>query len=297
MTHAVALIVCGLEVSVQGGSNMAKMSTRIRSRSSNAEYVVSSMDENRDRVARGLLVHNEWLPEELRIDEAPLRATIEWMANVIRHKTTSMLAAETTYVDEQADDPPVRDARDTAVPLVSQRVLQGRNKVEAVLGEVGLTTYALREPVPRQAAELAAYAGTSAKLLRRYPRIEPDKTGGTLDTVALAQSIEDALAPLTVALSDLVTEQRQLQTAMIRRDTEVDEWNEVYVNGTAAFAWLARMARQHELAQRIRPTARRARSTDGSPANGDSPDLPGDDDAPVDEPIVAPEPIVVAPGK
>lgn len=276
---------------------MAKMSTRTRSRSSSAEYVVSSMAENRDLVARGLLAHNAWLPEELRIDEATLRTTIEWLANVIRYKTTSMLASESAYVDEQADDPPVREARDTAMPVVSQRVVQSRSKVEAVLGDVGLTTYALRDPVPRQPAELAAYAGTSAKLLRRYPRTEPDGTGGTLDTVALATAIEDALAPLSVALSDLVTEQRQLQAAMIRRDTEMGEWNEVYVNGTAAFAWLARMARQHELAQRIRPTARRARGRGGDPADDVTPGLPGvgdDDGAPVDAPTGAPDPAVIA---
>ncbi|HWN69950.1 MAG TPA: hypothetical protein VNM90_20045, partial [Haliangium sp.] len=187
------------------------MSTRTRNRSANAEYVVSSMDENRDLVARGLLVHNAWLPEGLRIDEATLSLFINWLANTIRYKTTSMLGTETAYVDEQADDPPVRDARDTAAPVVSQRMLQARSKVEAVFGQVGLTTYGLREPVPRQAAELAAYADTSAKLMRRYPRTEPDGTGGTLSTVALAGAIEDALAPLAGALSALVTEQRQLQ--------------------------------------------------------------------------------------
>ena len=106
----------------------------------------------------------------------------------------------------------------------------------------------------------------------------------------MAGAIEDTLAPLASALSDLVTEQRQLQAAMIRRDTEVGEWQEVYVNGTAAFAWLARMARQPELAQRIRPTARRVRGSDGSPADDVTSDLPGHDDggfaeSPIDTPV------------
>jgi hypothetical protein len=273
---------------------MAKMSARTRNRSSNAEYVVSSMDENRDSVARGLLIHNAWLPEELRIDETTLRVFIDWLANTIRYKTTSMLGSETAYVDEQADDPPVRDARDTAMPAVSQCMSQARNQVDAVFGAVGLTTYGLRQPVPRQAVELAAYASTSAKLMRTYPRTAPDGIGGTLNTVTMAGAIEDTLAPLAGALSDLVTEQRQLQTAMIRRDTEVGEWQEVYVNGTAAFAWLAHMAREHELAQRIRPTARRVRGSDGSPADDATADLPGDDsDTPVDAPLSTP----VAPGR
>lgn len=278
---------------------MAKMSARIRNRSSNAEYVVSSMDENRDLVAGGLLVHNAWLPEELRIDEATLRTIIEWMANVIRYKTTSMVASEGAYVDEQADDPPLRDARDTAAPAVSQCMSQTRSKVEAVFGDVGLNTYALREAVPRHPAELAAYAATSATLLRRYPRIEPDGTGGTLNTITMATAIDEVLRPLSDALSSLVTEQRQLQAAMTRRDTEVGEWNEVYVNGTAAFAWLARMARHPELAQRIRPTTRRARGTDGSPTDDDTSDLPDDDggDASGDDAGIVSEPIVIAPGK
>lgn len=264
---------------------MAKMSVRIRNRAANAEYVVSSMDENRDSVVQGLMTHNQWLPQELRMDEATLRAFLEWMANTVRYKTASMVGAEGAYVDEQGDDPAVRERRDEAVPAVGLCMSQTRSKVSAVFGEVGLSTYGLRAVVPRAPAELAAYASTSANLMRKHPRTAPDPTGGTVDTVALAEAIDQALAPLSTALSDLVVEQRQLQTAMIRRDTEVKEWNEVYVNATAAFAWLARMARQHEVAQRVRPSARRARGEELAP------ELPANGSEPVDPARPAPDPV------
>lgn len=259
---------------------MAKMSARARSRGANADYVVSSMDENREAVVQGLLPHNQGLPEAQRIDEATLRLFVGWLANCIRYKTVSMMEAETAYVDEQGDDPPVRERRDEAVPVLIQCVTQGRSRVGAVFGEVGLTTYAMREPVPRTPVELASYAGTSANLLRTYPRTAPDPAGGALNTVVLADAIDEKLAPLTASLSDLVTEQRQLQAAMSRRDAEVEEWNEVYVNGTAAFAWLARMAGQDAVAQRVRPTVRRSRGNDLAP------ELPGDGD--VAAPLAAP---------
>jgi hypothetical protein len=96
----------------------------------------------------------------------------------------------------------------------------------------------------------------------------------------LADAIDEKLAPLATALSDLVTEHRQLQAAMSRRDAEVEEWNEVYVNGAAAFAWLARMAGQDAVAQRVRPAVRRSRG------NELVPELPGDGE--VAAPIAAP---------
>jgi hypothetical protein len=277
---------------------MAKMSKQARNREASAAYVVSSMTENRDVVVHGLLDHNKWLPQELHIDEATLRRLIEWLANTVHYKTGSMLAAEIAYVDEQADDPLVRESRDVAMGPLGTCMIQTRSKVDAVFGSVALATYGMREPAPRQAGELAAYAGTAARLLRQQPRTAPDGTGSVLDTTVLAKGIDEALAPLAQALSELVTEQRQLQGAMVRRDTEVDEWREVYVNGAAAFASLARMARQPELAQRVRPTYRRRSGREGAPDDGVSPDLPGDDDgAPGETPIVTPGPIVDLPGK
>jgi hypothetical protein len=277
---------------------MAKMSVQVQNRDANAAYVTSSMSENRDLVVQGLLAHNAYLPAARQIDEATVRVFLDWVAGTIEYKTKAMIAAEDDYVKEQSDDPPVRERRDAAMPVLLPCMIQTRTRVSSVLGETGLAAYGMSEPPPRQPVELAAYAGTVLKLMRAQPRSQPDRVGGTFDTAVLATAIDDALAPLQDALRELVTEQRQLQTAMIRRDTEATEWRDVYVNGATAFAALARMAGHPEIAQRVRPSSRRASGRAAGPGDDISPDLPENDEgSDGDAPIVTPEPIVIAPGK
>lgn len=275
---------------------MAKMSSQARNRRANAQYVVVSMRENQDPVVQGLMTHNAWLPVELHIREDTLREVLTWLANAVQYKTSSMLAAETAYVNEQSDDPPVRARRDDAVEPVYVCMTQSRSKTSKFLGDTGLATYGMREPVPRQPAELAMYAETVLGLVRQHPFAVSDGTGGIFDASTLSAGIEAPLTPLTQALADVVVEQRQLQSAMIRRDTEVEEWREVYLKGSAMFASIARMAGQDELAQRVRPTVRRARGHEAGPGDDTSSDIPADaDGAPGEEPAGTPAPIAGTP--
>jgi hypothetical protein len=271
---------------------MAKMSTQVQNRRAKAAYVVSSVAENRDVVTRGLLAHNVYLPAELRIDEEIVRMFLEWLANTVRFKTDAMLASETEYVNEQADDPPVRARRDAAMPVLSVCMSQTRNQVGAVLGDTGIISYGLRDPVPRAPVELANYASAVAGLLRKHPRVEATSVVGPFDTAVLASAVDAALAPLASALDELVIEQRQLQGAMLRRDAIVGEWREVYANSSAAFSYLSCLAGQTELARRVRPT-RRIRGNDGKPGDDLSPEVPANDGDPAGEaPVVSPGPVV-----
>jgi hypothetical protein len=271
---------------------MAKMSIQVQNRRTNAAYVVSSVAENRDVITRGLLAHNAYLPAEVRISEEVVRMFLDWLGNTMHFKTEAMLAAETEYVNEQADDPPLRERRDAATPVLSLCVSQARNQVSAVLGDTGLITYGLRDPVPRAPSDLAVYATVVVKLLREHPRVEARAVIGRFDTAVLADAIDEALTPLSSALDALVIEQRQLQGTMLRRDTIVGEWNEVYANGSSTFEFLSRMAGHPEIARRVRPT-RRSRGGDSAPGDDAPPEVPASDDGAAGEaPVVSPGPVV-----
>lgn len=268
---------------------MAKMSVQVQNRSANAAFVVSSHVEHRGAVVAGLLAHNASLPEEERVGEETVRGFLDWLASTMRHKTETMVAAEMAYVDEQADDPIVRERRDQAVGPLITCMTRVRSYVSAVLGEAGLATYGLRDVVPRQnPATLSEYARVVARLLRTHPRSQSDGIGGTFDTEVLASSIDQARAPLAEALDEMVVEQRQLEGAMLARDRAAREWNEIYVNGATTFASLYRLAGRGDLADRVRPTVRRSEGRDAPPVDA-APGSPpgGEPDAPVDVPPVA----------
>jgi hypothetical protein len=270
---------------------MAKMSVQVQNWSASATHVVSSLDEHGELLVQGLLAQNELLPVGQRISEEVVRAFARWVADLMQQKTSSMVAAEMAYIDEQADDPAVRQRRDEALSPLSVRVTRTRNSVSAQLGDAGLATYGLSEQLPRTAAELADYARVAHGLLLKYPRQEPDGIGGTFDTTVMAASISTALTPLDEALRDLRIEQRQLEGAMLHRDAEVTGWREVYVNGGTILAALYRMAGHPGLAARVRPTTRRAEGREPGPGDelpGDGVTLPEDPADPQTPPALTP---------
>lgn len=251
---------------------MAKMSVQVQNWSASATHVVSSLDEHGELLVQGALAQNELLPAAQRISEEVIRAFVRWVADLLQHKTSSMVAAEMAYIDEQADDPAVRLRRDEAMSPLSVCLTHARTSISSLLGEAGLATYGMTQQVPRTAAELADYARVAHGLLLKYPRQEPDPIGGTFNTGTIANSIGTLLTPLDEALRDLRTEHRQLEGAMLHRDAEVSGWREIYVNGATILSALYRMTGHPGIAARVRPTARR---TDGRlPGSGD--ELPGD---------------------
>lgn len=258
---------------------MAKMSVQVQNRSANAAHVVSSLDEHQETVVQGLLARNASLPPDRRINEEILRVFLRWLAATLESKTASMVAAEMAYVDEQADDPAVRVRRDEATSVLSLCMTRVRSSVSAVLGDPGLATYGMVEQVPRTPAELSDYARVAMNLFLGHPRQQGDGIGGTFDTTVLAATILGALSPLDQALRDLRAEQRQLEGAMLRRDAEVSEWQEVYVHGATTFSSLYRIAGHPGLAARVRPTSRRTEGREPAPGDevpGDGPLLPED---------------------
>lgn len=268
---------------------MAKMSVQVQNRSANAAHVVSSLDEHGEAVIEGLMTLNDLLRPEQRISADVPRQFLRWLAAVLEGKTVSMVAAEMAYVDEQADDPAVRVRRDDTGAVLYLSMTRVRSSVSAVLGDTGLATYGLLEPVPRNApAELADYARVAMNLLLGHPRQQPDGIGGTFDTAVLAATILAALSPLAEALRDLRKEQRQLEGAMLRRDDEVTGWQEIYVYGATAFSSLYRIAGHPGLAARVRPTARRSEGREPAPGDDAPGELPGDGPSLPEDPGAAP---------
>jgi hypothetical protein len=270
---------------------MANMSIQVQNRNANARFTVRSLTTHREEVIRGLLAHNAYLPVGFRIDEATLRAFLDWLGATMTHKTEAMVAAEMNYVNEQADDPAVRTRRDKAMEPVLTALSRLRVRVGSVLGDEGMNTYGLRKQVPRLAGDLADYATVVVTLLRGRSRTVDDGLGGVLDTLILANALEEALKPLREALDDIETEQRELEGAMFRRDELVGEWHEVYQGGATTVTGLYRMAGQLALSQRVKPTSRRSAGEEPPPADG-TPVVVPDPDEPVED-----EPIAVAPAR
>ena len=264
---------------------MSNMSIQVQNRSNNARFTVSSERTHREEVLQGLLARNAALPIGQRIDEDTIRMFLDWLASNIEHKTEAMVAAELAYVTEQLDDPIVRARRDEAAASALGGITRTRMRIGSVWGEEGLALYGLNKPLPRLPHEVAAYARVVVDRLRKTPKTEPDDIGGVIDTGILADALEGKLTPLRQALDDVNTEQRELHGTLLKRDAEVADWYEVYHGGATAMMGLYRMAGKREMAQRVRPTKRRAAGLEPAPVEGEPVVLPPPDAPDDDEPI------------
>jgi hypothetical protein len=258
---------------------MARMSVLVNEQQSNASFVVSSVTTYQEPVMAGLMALNaELLPED-RLDEATAQQLLTWLCKVLEHKNNALLAAEATYVAEQADDEPLRDERDEKHEELAGLMMRARDRVEAHLGRDSLSGYGLGQRTPRGLHELLAYAKTGAELMRKQPRTVPDGMGGEVSTVILAASIDTMRVQVEERVRGLVREKRELDAARIARNAAQDALVETYQIVAGLLIYLFRLAGHPELAERIRPTLRRpVRATNDSDA-GESDDpaetLPG----------------------
>ncbi len=266
---------------------MSNMSIQVQNRSNNARFTVSSERTHRDEVMQGLLARNAALPAAQRIDESTIRLFLDWLASNIEHKTEAMVTAEVAYVAEQLDDPGVRAGRDEATVSALGGIARTRMRIGSVWGDDGLALYGLNKPLPRLPHEVAGYVRVVIDLLRKTPRTVDDGIGGVVDTEILAAALDGLLTLLRQALDDVNTEQRELHSTMLKRDAEVADWYEVYHGGATAMTGLYRMAGQREMAQRVRPTKRRAAGLEPPPVEGEPVVLPAPDAPDEDEPIEA----------
>jgi hypothetical protein len=166
-------------------------------------------------------------------------------------------SAENAYAQEQADDPPARKRRDVAAADLSQRWADVRTQMVRRLGPISLREYGLEGEQPSNPDSLAKQATNAAKLLRPNPRSHTSKLGD-FTTLAAAEHLEEAQAELAAALTVVTTETKELQDSLGRCDDAAANWTNNYQASATLLERLLRLGGRPELAERVRPTTRRA---------------------------------------
>jgi len=189
---------------------------------------------------------------------------IAGIASAIGAANANLEAAENTYTGEQADDPPVRKQRDDAATEVAQRWTDVKTQVARRFGAAAVREYGLEGELPATPDALSKQTGNAAKLLRAKPRTHASPLG-EFTTEAAAAYLEVAQAPLAAALTAVTTEAKELQDALGRRDAATAEWRDIYQASATLLEGYLRLGKRLDLADRVRPTARRAAGLEVSP--------------------------------
>jgi len=204
---------------------------------------------------------------DLSVEE--VKKEIDAKLAYLQRKTDLLAAAEDRYVAEQADDVPIRDARDASATELVELTVRARSRVLQVFGANALVQYGFEGETPRLPSKLAPFVLTVVQLLRGAPQEASDDMGGTVSTVAIADALDARRVPLQAHLDALVREKRENEAALTLRDRATEEWRRAYRSAAMFLAAYYEMAGRRDLADRIRPTVRREAGFEPTPPEPD----------------------------
>ncbi|MEO5729383.1 MAG: hypothetical protein ABIV93_20500 [Byssovorax sp.] len=192
----------------------------------------------------------------------PAHLTVERLlaalGQVLEQARSELMTADLANAAELADDEAPRAARDQAIADVRARLISIRGTLSAVFGSGILTTYGLGGETPDDVDLLAHRAASVASLLAERPIVEkPKQAGVTVDAAALAQSLQQPMKNLTAALGDVRREEREAQLTLKARNAALAVWNARYQGVADVATGLFELVERGDLADLVRPTARR----------------------------------------
>ena len=115
---------------------------------------------------------------------------------------------------------------------------------------------------PEDAQVLLNTTKNAANLLRSRPLTEVSRNKSLkLDPIAAADDLDAHHAALTKSLEDVEQEKREAQITLSAKDGQIARWSVVYSGTADAAAGLFVLAGRPELAEKVRPTARRRAGT------------------------------------
>lgn len=193
--------------------------------------------------------------------------------------TFAMADSDVAHAQELADDEAPRAAREAAIATLREQLIGVRAAFTSVYGPGILGAYSLTGETPMDPELLLQRAASTARLLASRPVTEkPRQPGITIDAPSLATALDATAQQLRAALADVRREEREAQLTQARRDDAIALWNQRYQGVADTITGLYELAGRVELADRVRPTARRRaglmEEADDTPAPAPSPTEP-----------------------
>ena len=203
----------------------------------------------------------------------------------LERTTDGLVKADQAHTNELADDDDVRRDRDES--MVNMKDLLGalRSNLIRNYGSAVAGAYGFGATLSEDAPGLLVLAGNVENLLRTRAIVETPKNKSLkVDPVLAADDLRDAAAALRAAVEGIEREKREAQLTLGAKNDALTAWGAAYApvaDGTAAFFALVGRT---DLAQRVRPTARRraglpdeesTNSTPPAPPNGNTGGTPG----------------------
>jgi hypothetical protein len=232
---------------------MAKVKKATADKARITRTVVSAAEKHGEEIAAGVepLIFPEGVPAELTLAAVivALGAGLDGIQKELERRDNLLVA-------ELGEDTAASDAVVEKEAELRGSLVRARSGGEACFGTAALVALGLSEAVPPGIELLLRYADIAGGTIETA-RVEPIAADMTMDRPAVAANIRTQTAALRAAIDHDVFEERDTQSARSKRDVQAELWQRAYSGFADALAGLASAAGLSDIADRVRPTARR----------------------------------------
>lgn len=261
---------------------MANVSAAVANWVAVVRTVETSVDQHGDAIAQG--ARAKLFPDDGAGME--LKPIVDAMGARLGADIESLRQRDIDLAAERADDAGSRKQRDDAVADGRLTVMRSRSVLEGAFSDDIVMAAGLSGQTPQDPDILAQYCDAAATSLRRLT-LPPAFGGLTVDPAALADRLSASATAIRSSLTATKREEREAQAADTARDEAEAALRRDYVAIAGAISALATLAGLDDVADRVRPTARRRA---GVPEPIDTAPADGPTDAGPAEPVVSDEP-------
>ncbi|MBK9260507.1 MAG: hypothetical protein IPM54_11835 [Polyangiaceae bacterium] len=232
-----------------------KASRMVADRVAISNTVLAAVDNHGPKVAPALdaLLFPNGVPPNLNM-AGVLTAIHQYLAKT----TTTLVDADTAHAIELQDDDPYRKQREESITDLRAYLISLRATLTSNYGAAIASAYGCSAAIPEDAHTLVRFATNVEELLRTRPLTEtPKKKSLTIDPSAAADDLKEARETLETALGNVEREKRESQLTQVAKNNAMAVWGTAYPRAADCIAALFALAGQEELANAVKPTARR----------------------------------------
>lgn len=212
---------------------------------------------------------------------------IEALGAHLQRRGEALVNADKVHAAELADDDAPRAAREEGVSEIRGYLVSLRASLAGNYGPAVASAYGLDGALPDDAAALANLSGKVEHLLRNRALTEaPKRVSLKLDPLAAADDLKALADGLRKSLGDIEREKREAQLTLKAKNEAMAAWGPGYQGVADAVAALFVIGGRPDLADKVRPTARRRAGLPEAEDTATPPEAGGDEKAA--PPVAAP---------
>ena len=235
--------------------NVLSVSKMVVDKRKSSEAVQAASSTHEDTIVAGIA---EILDEEAAQAAAVLLRKARSRLGVVTH---GMMLSDSEHIKELADDGASFQLRDTAFNTLYTEMCNLRESGNTVYGADYLQRLGFKGATPRDPVALEQLAGVVKDKLASEVPPSPLMRGFSLDIKAWLEPLETKRSALADALSAVAVEKREAEGTLVKKNQAIEQYDRGFSLTASLLSILLKTTGEDELADRVRPSARRAGQT------------------------------------